>query len=493
MTSTLLFQFFQQNPQIVLFTYGLSVFSLGLVITIQPRRLSRYTLAKSLGSLAGFAFLHAFADWGGIFIPLHALPGDSQWLTTLWGIKTLAVALSFVLLFHFGLSLVLAQRKGGSDAPLSTALPGGTFGLWLLAYIIYPYVVGNESVVQWFFAAEVWARYLLGFPGAMMTAWGLVLQAGELRRDGLHSHVRSLFAVAAFFVGYAVAAGLVVPQHGFFPAHLVNSQAFMRLLGIPVELVRALTMLGVAFFMYRLVDIFNVETTRRLFRAEEEQAVLRERERIARDLHDGIMQTLYGVGLGLKRARANPQLVDEIAQGLTAAVNQAIMDLRSYVSGLRRAEWTGADLVTRVQELLIPAGQFAGLRIELQVEGFEPADGGSANLPADLCQHTLAVLRESLSNVVRHAGVGSVRVVLAWQDDTVVLRVADAGRGFLPGGQSPGVSTGFGLENMRQRVAQMGGVFHVTSAPGEGTEVLVQVPLPRAPRDPAGTEAEGYP
>ena len=482
--------FFAENMQVVQFVYGLSLFTLGLVVSLQPRRLSsRYTLAKSLGSLAGFAFLHAFADWGNVFIPLQALPHEAQLLSVLYGTKTLAEALSFMLLAHFGLSLLLPDRRAITTVSWAFLLSAGTFLLWLIAYVFYPVAVPRADVVGWFSAAEIWARYLLGLPSGLITAWGLVRQARELRRDNLHGHVRSLFVVAAFFGAYGLAAGLVVPGGSVWLAAIVNTETFQDVTGLPVQIVRGTAMLVVAFFTHQLLDIFNVETSRRLQRAEAEQAILKERERIARDLHDGIMQTLYGVGLGLRQVVDNPASGKEVAAALTAELSRALAELRGYVLGLREEGVSGNDLVRGVEEMVVQIRRFSGLHVSLDVEGFEPGAGGDVRLPAGVGQNVLAVLRESLSNVVRHAGVHTVRVLVAWEDDTIVLRVTDAGRGFTPGPRAAGDLAGYGLENMRQRVEQMHGLFHVTTAPGAGTEVMAQIPVPNAaPMAVGGTE-----
>ena len=245
----------------------------------------------------------------------------------------------------FGLSLLLPDRRAITTLSWAFLLSAGTFLLWLIAYVFYPVAVPRADVVGWFSAAEIWARYLLGLPSGLITAWGLVRQARELRRDNLHGHVRSLFVVAAFFGAYGLAAGLVVPGGSVWLAAIVNTETFQDVTGLPVQIVRGTAMLVVAFFTHQLLDIFNVETSRRLQRAEAEQAILKERERIARDLHDGIMQTLYGVGLGLRQVVDNPASGKEVAAALTAELSRALAEMRGYVLGLREEGVSGNDLV----------------------------------------------------------------------------------------------------------------------------------------------------
>jgi signal transduction histidine kinase len=467
-----------ENIITVRFVYGLSFFSLGLIVSMQYRAHSRYRLARGLWALAVFAFIHAAADWGQVFIPLHPWERDLPILSALWGLRTMLGAVSFGFLLYFGLRLIRPEVPGW-QAQLNRFLAPALTSGWVLAFFLYPLVKAEAGLQTWYWVSEVWSRYMLGLPACAVAAYGLVRQAGELRQDQLHAQVRSLYASAGFLILYGLTAGVVVPRQSFFPASLLNVENFFELTRMPVEIFRAAAAVGTAICTAKLLSIFNIETTRRLFQSEEERAIFRERERIARDLHDGMLQTLYGVGLGLREMEGHLPGGDRLRVAeLTSQLNGAIKDLRSAITDLRD-DWVRlAELVPAARECAGQTARIAQLPVALEVEGFEE-EQGQRGIPTSVRDHVLALMREGLSNAVRHSGTDEIAVMLALQDDTVVLRVIDKGCGFDPPVVlKSGDKAHHGLRNLASRVEQLGGTIRIESAPGAGTRLLFYIPVP---------------
>lgn len=466
---------------IIHLVYGLSFFVLGLVVSLRVQGFSRYRFSAALGSLAAFGFLHALTDWGPLLI--HGYRPEGVGALAYLGGRALIRAVSFALLLRFGLVLAFPPRRSGYQVEIAGAVPALLTVTWLVGLVLYPVYTPNPEPVTWLRAADVWSRYLLGLPAGLAAAWGLHATAAELRRDNLHHHVRALYLLAVCFALYGLFAGLLVPPYSFSPASWLNATRFEAFTGVPVEVIRGLLGLGIAYFTHRLMGVFRIEAERRLRQAEEEQAVLRERERIARDLHDGIIQTLYGTGLGLQQVAA--QLEDDpagsrrAAEALSRELARAIADLRHYILDLRDEGGTMAELAQRIRLLCRQVQQFTGLEVRLQVEGFED-ETDLVQLPPGLISQVVALLREGLSNVVRHAQCHSAGVMVAVEEDTLLLRITDQGQGFDPhcfrDGQAE-CGTGHGLRNMRERVLQSGGLMQIESRPGAGTRILIHLPL----------------
>lgn len=470
-----------ENIIIVRFIYGLSFFSLGLVISVRPRIGSRYRLARRLWALAVFAFIHAAADWGLVFIPLQSHPDESLTLAVLWGGRTILGAVSFGFLMHFGLGLLVTDRSRAARFLVRGLAPALTL-IWLVAFFCYPLVVQNSGVNTWYWVSEVWSRYMLGLPSSLIVAFGLLRQGNELRYDQLHGHVRNLYFSAGFFALYGLTAGLVVPRQSFWPASLLNTEAFVRTVGIPVEVFRAITAIGMAFATSRLMSVFDVEATRRLLQFEEERAILRERERIARELHDGILQTLYGVGLGLGTLNKRLTAFDDIRASLsdiTAQLGGAIWDLRHAITDLHHDQVPVRSLASAAHDCIEQSCRLTGMPVVFSTEGFDGPEA-DALAPIAFRKELLALIREGLSNAIRHSQASKVTTLLALQDETVLLRIEDNGVGFSPNpvlGQEEGAGSHHGLRNMRYRTERLGGTFRVESAPGQGTRLLFQIPL----------------
>jgi signal transduction histidine kinase len=204
-------------------------------------------------------------------------------------------------------------------------------------------------------------------------------------------------------------------------------------------------------------------------------AVVDERERISKDLHDGIIQNRYAVGLSLEDV---PELMDDDRTEAAARVERAIdaihlsiQDIRNFIFGLRPELLEGTSLIGGLAALIEEYRHNTIIDIELLVPGAvpEPAD--------EVIGHLLAIASESLSNVVRHSRASRATLELTERSaGTTELTIEDNGIGFDPGGV---VKLGHqGLANTRERAAKIGGTVAIDSHPGAGTRILVRVPNP---------------
>src|SRR5690625_27077 len=165
----LLREFFLTNRIVVVFGYGLVYFLFGFALTLYSRRPSTLTVARALPLLGTFGILHGIAEWGPVFIPIQASYISSRAIVVLWAVQGVLLALSFAFLLQFGLALLAAglpQRFRRSVSGWGWAV----FGLWLLIYVITAWRTGSELVVSWLDAGEVWARWLIALPGALVTS-----------------------------------------------------------------------------------------------------------------------------------------------------------------------------------------------------------------------------------------------------------------------------------------------------------------------------------
>ncbi|MDT5038042.1 MAG: hypothetical protein QOE03_3227 [Micromonosporaceae bacterium] len=215
-------------------------------------------------------------------------------------------------------------------------------------------------------------------------------------------------------------------------------------------------------------------------RAQDERemlAVLGDRERIARDLHDVVIQRLFAAGMQLQGAALHA-LRPDVRARIDAVVDDldtTIRDIRGAIFELRAP---AGSLRGEIRSLVEQAGGSLGFRAHLTVDG--PVDSA---VPDEIRPPLLAVLREALSNVARHARAGAVTVAVFVADGWLRLTVTDDGIGI---GDSV---RGGGLVNMRHRAEELGGKFLVDAATPRGTTVTWRVPTRPTPQPP-GAEAE---
>jgi signal transduction histidine kinase len=199
--------------------------------------------------------------------------------------------------------------------------------------------------------------------------------------------------------------------------------------------------------------------------------VMEDRERIAKELHDGVIQSLFAVGMGLQ-ATATLSSDGDIGQRIEGAVNEmdgVIRDLRNYIFGLRPGILADRQLDQALRQLAADAETTSGVTTVVDVDPRLASElSGQA---ADVIQ----LAREALSNVGRHAGARTCRLTLRRQgDETAELEVDDDGKGFDP---TAAAGKGQGLGNLEERATALGGALEIDSSPGEGSTVRVSIPL----------------
>jgi len=277
---------------------------------------------------------------------------------------------------------------------------------------------------------------------------------------------------------------------GFPPNH----PPMHSLLGLPIRVGGATVgdfylteKLGAAEFSdddEELVEMFALHAglaiqNARLHQDLQELAVVDERLRISRDLHDGVIQSIYAVSLSLEDVpelmeASAPEAIDRVDRAIDR-LHLTIGDIRTFIVGLgpEAGAGLGLTLETLARELFV--GSVTQLSIDLS--GAATLDG---RLTPEASHELVQVAREALSNVARHSGAGRAKLALLVEGNTAELRVEDNGAGFDPGQR---FGTGhFGLANLRGRAAAVGGTLTIESRAGEGTRIIVRLPI--APMEP---------
>jgi signal transduction histidine kinase len=206
-------------------------------------------------------------------------------------------------------------------------------------------------------------------------------------------------------------------------------------------------------------------------------AVVDERERISRDLHDSVIQAIYAQTLALDDVPAmietepeeSARRVDEAIDALHAVIR----DVRNFIFGLRPVLLESGDLAEGLRHLGTELRRNGGVAVSIDVA--ERDAEAVAELPIETVAELLAITREALSNVARHAGATACHVSITTVDRTLRLEIADDGRGFDP---RLDVERGHhGLANMRARAVALGAEYDIGSMPSGGTRMILSVPM----------------
>jgi two-component system, NarL family, sensor histidine kinase DevS len=197
--------------------------------------------------------------------------------------------------------------------------------------------------------------------------------------------------------------------------------------------------------------------------------LMEERERIAKELHDGIIQSLFAVGMGLQGTALiaeSPEMTSRL-EGAVEELDRVIRDLRNYIFGLRPGILADRHLDQALRVLADETQARSSIAVEVDV------DAGLAASVSGRSTDIVQLTREALSNVVRHARAATAKVSLSRQGVDAILTIDDNGIGFDAGGES----VGNGLRNMRERAASLHGSLEISSRNGQGTRLRVKFPI----------------
>ncbi len=205
-------------------------------------------------------------------------------------------------------------------------------------------------------------------------------------------------------------------------------------------------------------------------------AVLAERTRIAREIHDTLAQDIVGISVQLELvARLLSSSVDAARTQLDGArslVKSSLAEARSSIWNLRSAATGADDLPARIHRAVTQAGDHGSARPRFQVRGTYRA------APPQVEDQLLRVAQEAVNNAARHAGASTIDVTLAYDARAVELSVDDDGRGFIYDPQTFVQGGHFGLQGMRERASEIGGVLRIESQPAKGTRISLRVEIP---------------
>lgn len=457
-------QWITDNGQLLQFVYGLVFFLLGFAIFLRTQGGRRLDFAVSLRWLGAFGLIHGFQEWADLFIPLQAAYVPAGVVVSLRALQLLALAISFLLLFRFGMDLLrpFPSRFSGANH-----IPTVMLAIWAMGAGLLALSRNTVSFEGWTRSADALSRYLLGLPAGVVSAYALRRYARtHIVLLRVPSIVTTLRVAGISLIAYAILAGIIGPESWFIPARILNDRVVQEILIAPVQVFRALAGLVLLISIIKALEIFRIETRRLIDRMERDRVISEEHERIARDLHDGVVQRLYGAGLLARSVLNGIPKGDEIAkqERVIQTIQESIVGLLQLLNEEHGAN-VKVDTMAALQVVGAEARSVSGLEIHWDNGPIPPCD-------PDRIGHLISFFRECLSNVVRHAAARSVEVKVVCADDRLTLSVHDNGRG-LP----KEIHKGHGIRHMIDRSRLLGGSVTFTSDGGTGTTVVLDVPI----------------
>ncbi|WP_430787793.1 histidine kinase [Virgibacillus flavescens] len=201
-------------------------------------------------------------------------------------------------------------------------------------------------------------------------------------------------------------------------------------------------------------------------------AVIEERQRLARDLHDSVSQQLFGVTMmaeaSLRQFDKNPEMAKSQLEDVAASALQAQTEMRALLLHLRPVHLSGEPLPLGLKKLVAELKQKSTVNFKLDIDE-------SMKLPETTEEHVFRIIQESLSNILRHAEADEVKIKIQERSKELFLHIADNGQGF-DVGEDSNRKTSYGLKTMKERSEELGGTFTIRSITGEGTYIDIRIP-----------------
>jgi signal transduction histidine kinase len=199
-------------------------------------------------------------------------------------------------------------------------------------------------------------------------------------------------------------------------------------------------------------------------------AVIEERQRLVRELHDSVTQSMYSQTLFARSARdaledGETERLAETLSRLDENALHTLKEMRLLLYELRPSILEQEGLVQALNTRLDTVERRVGVKVQFQV-------AGSLNLPNTIEVELYRIAIEALNNILKHAQASQISIYLKGEDEWIALEIADNGLGFDPESSGQG---GIGLKSMRERAEQLGGQFTITTTPGSGTKVILEM------------------
>ena len=449
------------------FFYGLAFYTFGLSAILQNTQTSDDSTAVFSHNiyLGLFGLLHGVTEW---LILIRLLEVFSQHTVPLYTLQLILNTASFSFLLAYGMNFPSFR----SAVKVKKNIPIGLFSLWLVSLVVLRSLYGYTDTYLYLSALS---RYFIGLPATVFTAYRFFRLAKQSERQALASLSRYFKVISFSFLLYGIFSGILITDKGFFPNNVINSSLLQQTIGVPSEFLRMVLAVIITVYYLKSIRTFKREEEKRLHYLIEVRMQHKERKRIARELHDDIIQELFASGLIIENMIGSEQDhsgSDDLKQ-IKGSLNRSIESIRSLMRNILPKKFNVEEFQEEVERLI---DKYASCSSVSFSTNFNEPQNNMAYLSERSMTHLYYIIQEALMNIVKHAGATKATVRLNSSADHLTLTIADNGIGMDGSAANQDAASGhLGLSIIRDRADSLDANLNINSTP-RGTTLSIIVP-----------------
>ncbi|NLY86318.1 MAG: hypothetical protein GX077_08215 [Tissierellia bacterium] len=443
--------------------YGFAFINMG-VFSIQDKgaELTNLPLVKSLKYLGYFGIIHGISEWMTM-ISITGLFKEYEIIN--FNIKQIFKVVSFAYLMYFGISLLplkAKKRKFIKKIPLILSI------LWSIGYILLIYAFGLEYHSNNLKYNTITSRYLLALPSGVVSAIALYKNSKKIEKNKSYLMARRYKALANIFLIYGVLEGLFVCKLDFSPANEIYCQIMSNKFLLPIQVVKASVGIMINSLLIKVIDTFGWEQRERLKRLEEHRITSEARRKLGIELHDGIIQELYGLGLKIEYLMKNNSDKDLLYQ-IKNDINNTINKTRNFLSTSTLEKIDIEDLNDNIQQMIKKFNETQVIKLSLNSE-FSLNHG---RLSSEKSTQIYYIIQEAITNIIKHSQGTEGKINIEANEGFLQIEIIDNGIGI--GTIDYEDNKHMGLRSMEARAKRIGGLLNIERL-NNGTKIQLVVP-----------------
>lgn len=444
---------------ILYFIYGLAFFVMGLTSLLNYSKTSFLLLRRNLLYLGLFGLIHGFTEWlimfnrTGLFIEYNEL---------LSFLISSTFTISFLCLSYFGFYLVKFKKV----KPLYFNIIVVIFSLSIVLNFILYYVSSQGYLSLDYFEFRFINRILSALPASLLTSFALFTYAHDQSIKHLGKVRQTIYLLGFFFSLYTISVGFIGENVNILWASSINSETFLFIFKIPVELVRITSAISISICVLFIIKEFDIE--KRLRTKETEALYVRsfEHKKTASLLHDVVLQHLFAINLKIdEHSKKHHENTTELTEA-KSSIQHVMHDIRNYLNSPIVRHVSIQELQNELQTCVLKQKQkFKDIEYSFTINSLLFGHQNTTRL-----DHIKHILNECVENAIRHSNATKISVKISVENNNLFIIISDNGHGI-----SKQTQNGYGIISIQHRIKMCDGEIHQDTT-SKGTTYEIQIP-----------------